>query len=148
MSVDSPAETEYVAAPVPVLTGADSRPARDWGAAPAGARDARVFAIIGAVFYGLVGLLFLVVGLFAESRSAAEAEENLARIFGGLFYIPLVAVNLWLVKAIKRGSPAAWVTQIVLSSVGVLGFPFGTIIHYQILRKWFTPENKAWFGRA
>ena len=46
----------------------------------------------------------------------------------------------------RRGVPAAWNVQAVVSVLGLLAFPLGTLLHLLILLKWFRPETKSWFG--
>jgi hypothetical protein len=50
-------------------------------------------------------------------------------------------------KGLKNGGKIAWKTQIVLSLLGLIWFPIGTVIHGYILSQWFRREVRAWFGQ-
>jgi hypothetical protein len=65
-----------------------------------------------------------------------------------LFYSAVWATNIWLNRSLKKGAPAAWVVQIVISVLGLLAFPVGSAIHGYVLSQWFKPETNAWFGRS
>ncbi|MBV9867085.1 MAG: hypothetical protein JO316_17155 [Abitibacteriaceae bacterium] len=78
--------------------------------------------------------------------AAARGAGPVGGIVMAFFYGLLLAVDIWLNRALKQGTPAAWTVQIVLSALGLCGFPIGTLIHGYILSQWFSPETKAWFG--
>jgi hypothetical protein len=88
----------------------------------------------------LLPLVILAVMLNSDSGNLAE------RIGQAVLYFLLWAVAIWQNGALKRAAPSAWITQIILSVLGLLGFPLGTIINGYILSQWFQPETKAWFG--
>lgn len=90
----------------------------------------------------MIGLaVFLIVCVCNEMPAANK-------IAGVLFLVALMALVLWLNNALRKGVPVAWTVQIILSIIGLASFPLGTLIHGYILSQWFTPENKAWFGRS
>ena len=106
---------------------------------------------------GIVVLPFAMLGTMALiSRAGIIAVLLLA------FFVALFAADIWLNQNFKKGAPAAWVLQIVLSSLSVLSLPIslltrggnpigsivGFLIHGYILSQWFKPETKAWFGRS
>jgi hypothetical protein len=88
----------------------------------------------------LLPLVILAVMLNSDAGNLAE------RIGQAVLYFLLWAVAIWQNGALKRAAPSAWITQIILSVIGLLGFPLGTIINGYILSQWFQPETKAWFG--
>src|ERR1043165_8488816 len=109
---------------------------RDWQSAPKIVKGwsyqlswlAIVVAVLGIVLVPLGGQL-----------SPAE------RLGGVIFYAVLLALYVWLNRALKNGVPAAWTAQMILSILGLIAFPLGTLIHGYILSQWFKPENRAWF---
>lgn len=76
------------------------------------------------------------------------AETNAERINFALFFGFWFLISLWQRKALRRGGKGAWQLQVVLSVLGLLWFPIGTIIHGYILSQWSKPEVKAWFGQG
>ena len=84
----------------------------------------------------------MIAVLFMPQQSSAERF--------GLFvlYAALFGFQLWINRGIKKGTPAIWTVQMILSILGLVGFPIGTLIHGYILSQWFKPETKAWFGRS
>ena len=95
---------------------------RTWGNAPVGVRNARALAWLGTLF--TVGSTLAFLG----------------------FYSLLFPFYIWLLVGLKRGTKAAYYVQMILSIVGLIGFPIGTLINGYILATWFRPETKAWFG--
>jgi len=89
---------------------------------------------------GIIGLpIILLVNL-------AKAEDVIAKVIlivvFGLFFI----LQIWLNRALRAGKQAAWTVQMVMSILGLIGFPIGTLINGVILASWFKPETKEWFG--
>lgn len=123
--------------PLPHLTG--QRSASD--AMPPAVRDARVLNLLGVV----VSILLVVVYMFREGGGGAnfQASTTGAALFAGLAIVQAVQM-----RYLKRGDPAAWRIQILLSGLGAFGFPLGTLLHLFVLGRWFTPETRAWFGRG
>jgi hypothetical protein len=94
-------------------------------------------------------LTWLYIGLFVLAFIAGlMSKDSASEKIGGLVIISLIlAVFIWLNRALRLGTSAAWTVQLVASVVGLLAFPLGTLIHGYILSQWFKPETKAWFGR-
>ncbi|HEX8236489.1 MAG TPA: hypothetical protein VF600_11070 [Abditibacteriaceae bacterium] len=111
----------------------------DWKAAPKIVKNwAYQLTWLAIVLLPIV----VIAAVFTSPMPAGEAAGLI------LFYSVLWAVNIWLNRSLKKGAPAAWVTQIVISVLGLLAFPIGTLIHGYVLSQWFKPETKAWFGRS
>ncbi|HEX8551783.1 MAG TPA: hypothetical protein VF681_09535 [Abditibacteriaceae bacterium] len=108
----------------------------DWQSAPIVIRGwAYTLSILGMIVVALVGIAGL------------TQNEPIAEKIGGLLFVGLLfGTFFWQRKAIRRGAANAWVVQIILSALGLLAFPLGTLIHGYILSQWFKPEVKAWFG--
>lgn len=128
-------DEQYV--PSTLLTGP-----RDWKSAPQIVKSVALLAFVGMVFTPLL-ILMGIFGLTSSPRVQASLPYNITLL---TFYFLLFAASAWLRFALKKAVPAAWTVQLVLSCLGVLGFPIGTLIHGYILSQWFKPETKAWFG--
>ena len=85
-------------------------------------------------------ILFCVVNGFGNDPLGEKIFVSVVMVFVFAFFF-------WLRKAIRQGAKGAWVSQIVLSGLGLLAFPLGTLVHGYILSQWFKPEVKAWFGQ-
>jgi hypothetical protein len=84
--------------------------------------------------------IFLLVTWFGEDVEVVE-KIVMSVLYGGFF-----ALSIWLNRGLRHGKRAAWTVQLVLSCLGLLGFPLGTMINGYILSHWSKPETKAWFG--
>ncbi len=111
----------------------------DWKTAPdIVRRGTYLLTWLNIVFTPLIILI-----TFAGDKNSMDEK------IGVLVLLAIVFVaSIWLNRATKKGTPAAWTVQIIFSVIGLLGFPLGTIIHAYVLFNWFKPETKAWFGRS
>lgn len=92
-----------------------------------------------------LGIIFFSAAIFIvllDKGKLSPAEK----IGGALFYAALLAVEIWLNRALKKGTRAGWTVQLIVSILSLCLFPLGTAIHAYILSQWSKPENKAWFG--
>lgn len=113
--------------------------ARDWQSAPPIVKGwAYPLTWLGIVVFPLLIIAVLATG----GNSQSPAEGIAAAVVYGVFFV----VTIWLNRALKKGTAVAWTVQIILSVLGLCGFPVGTLIHGYILSQWFKPETKAWFG--
>lgn len=109
---------------------------KNWKTAPVVIRGwAWQIAALSAAFWALV--FFGILGADAPIPN---------KIGGAIFAALIIGANVWLLKAFKTRQKAAWNLQIVLSILGLFGFPLGTLIHGYILSQWFKPQTKAWFS--
>lgn len=139
------AETFAPFAPTPVLRGDTQEvSAGDWSQVPPAVKDARLLNILGAILFLLI-TAFLVPSLFQASRSNAPegfgVAAGMVMLYGGIG-----AICVYQAIAIRKGIPGAWRQQAVLSILGLINFPLGTLLNGLLLAKWFKPEVKAWFG--
>jgi hypothetical protein len=111
---------------------------REWRNAP---------PIVKGWAYPLTWLAIVVFPILIAVVLVNGDLEAAGRLFLGGLYSCLFVLSIWLNRALKRGLSAAWVVQLVMSVLGLLGFPIGTLIHGYILSQWFKPETKAWFGQ-
>lgn len=111
----------------------------DWANAPGVVKGwAYVLTWLNIVFTPLI----MAVGFF-DDKSKMDEKIGVS-LFLGIIWVAAI----WLNRAMKKGSPAAWTAQIIFSAIGLLGFPIGTAINIYILSQWFKPEIKAWFGKS
>ena len=68
--------------------------------------------------------------LFGGISNIRQPGERIGMAF---FYLAFWAVAIWHNRSLKKGAPHAWVTRIVLSILGLCGFPLGTFINIYIL---------------
>ena len=108
----------------------------DWKSAPQIVRSVRFLNLFITIMAGL-GVL-LGTALLGDSQS----EGIQFMVISGL----VCAFFGWLAWAQRRGLKAGWIVQIVVSILGLPGFPVGTLLSAYILLNWFSPETKHWFG--
>jgi hypothetical protein len=90
--------------------------------------------------------LGIIFGVFAVLVGPFVVDEAVpVRAFLVLFWGAVLALLVWLNRGLKRGTQSAWTVQLILSIVGLLGFPLGTLINGYILSQWSKPEVKWWF---
>jgi hypothetical protein len=143
-------ETEFSAMPVtaparrPLFSGvAYLEPAeRTWREAPDAVRFARRIAVAGTVLWGCAGAYFLGEMVSPDRAAVAVAASHFLALVLTTF---LAAVNLWLVAALKKGRPAAWIVQQVVAYLGLLLLPLGTAFYLLLLLRWNRFETRAWF---
>lgn len=112
---------------------------RTWKNAPSGVRDARTLAWLGVIGSGLC--LFILIAAFLNTGFAVALGSPVIWVEALLF-----PFYVWLLGALKRGATSAYYIQMVVSILGLMGFPLGTLISLYVLFKWFKPETRAWFG--
>jgi hypothetical protein len=125
-------------APMPVLGMRYADVPLTWRDAPPIVRSVHllaVLAVIGSAFLLLGG----VVMLFSSLKDASESVMLL------LLGAASLAFHIWTMGALKNRNALIWQIQRVLSVLGLLSIPIGTIIHGYILYHWYKPEVKDWF---
>jgi tetratricopeptide (TPR) repeat protein len=145
------------AATAPWLAGtaaAASDPSGTWRAAePAGAPAAaprrladapQIVRSIRSLYW--LGIFLWSLGLIGLLAARGEPDQSPGETLVGLILATaILGVTIWLLWAVPRGHPAAFSVQLVVSALGLLGFPLGTILHGYILYCWLKPETRAWF---
>jgi hypothetical protein len=81
--------------------------------------------LLGSIFL-LIGGVFLVIGGLAST--AAGDPDALLGLIIGLVYLPLGILQFWVGRGLRAINPKVRTAAIVLSVIGLLGFPIGTII--------------------
>jgi FtsH-binding integral membrane protein len=109
---------------------------RSWSEAPKILRHWVYPLLWLQIFSSILGMA---ISLLTDPLEESIVVAILAAIFIGLCF--------WLMRALKRGAPAAWTILFWLAIIGLLGFPIGTAISYYVLSKWSLPGTKAWFSR-
>jgi hypothetical protein len=99
-----------------------------------------------------VGLLYLLGGLLASIAAigmlaAAFFSERSGLLLGlSAIYLAIGALSLFAGKGLRDLQPWARTTSIVLSSIGLLGFPVGTLINGYILYLMLSAKGKRIFS--
>jgi hypothetical protein len=108
---------------------------RTWANAPKIVRGwAYPLSWLGIVFWGILLVSSLMM-----------AEEMLIKVMAAAACAAFFSVTIWLNRGLKTGAQAAWILQIVFSTLWLVAFPLWTIVNGYILTSWFKPETKAWF---
>ncbi|HBJ34020.1 MAG TPA: hypothetical protein DDZ51_04495 [Planctomycetaceae bacterium] len=81
--------------------------------------------LLGSIFL-LIGGAFLVIGGLAST--AAGQPDALLGLIVGLVYLPLGLLQFWVGRGLRAINPKVRTASIVLSVIGLIGFPIGTII--------------------
>jgi hypothetical protein len=109
---------------------------RSWANAPPGAKTARLLIILTILYYAL----WVLVGASTWTVPSREGVYLVA------FFGSLIVFQLWMLRGLRQGHKACYYIQWILSTIGLLAFPVGTIISAIVLMKWKRPETRAWFG--
>lgn len=110
---------------------------RVWKDAPQIVKSVRLLTLLA-----VCGLPLLIGFSFMSEKDIAE------KIVLSGFFCVLWVFQIYMLFALKNGAKPAWIIQIIISCLGLTGFPVGTLIHAYILSHWFKPETKAWFGKS
>lgn len=85
---------------------------------------------IGGAVVVFVSFALLIAGLAADRNGP---ESSIGMLLGGAFMGFLGAIQLWTAHGLRRLKPSARVPATLLSCLGLLGFPVGTLINGYIL---------------
>lgn len=91
---------------------------------------------IGSLYYvGGAAVVFASLALFVAGLGADRngPESSVGMLLGGGFLGFLGAIQLWTAHGLRRLKPTARVPATLLSCLGLLGFPVGTLINGYIL---------------
>ncbi len=110
---------------------------------------------IGILYYlGAIALTFFTIGSIGGVITAATGPADVASLAGAsaplIIFIPLTVIQWITAYGIRRLKPWSRIMAIVLSAIGLIGFPIGTLINGYILylllckkgRMIFSPEYK------
>lgn len=91
---------------------------------------------VGSLYYlggAAVLLVSIVILIGGISWSSDSAESGVGMVIGACVMGLLGGVQLWTAHGLRRLKPSARVPVTLLSGLGLLGFPFGTLINGYIL---------------
>ncbi len=124
----------------------------DWKTAP---------SIVRGWAYPLTWLGIVILPLAMLGAGILIKTAGTTGILLLLFFLALFVADVYLNRNFKKGTPAAWIVQIVKSSISIISLPInllshgnlipamiGFALHTYILSQWLKPEVKAWFGRS
>ena len=98
---------------------------------------------IGILYYFGGAALFVMGTVLMFS---AAAVSGIVGAIPGLFFLGLGGVQLWAGYGLRRLKPWARVPTGILSGIGLIGFPLGTIINGYILYLVFSQKGKTVFS--
>ena len=120
-----------------------------------------VLNYVAAVFYGLGAIFSLIVVLLGARASAYQyvtkqianyypqlhLAGSLQVIFGIILAVCLFSIwfHIWLGLGLLAGKKSCWYMQVVLSVIGLLAFPIGTVLNGIILFLFFRPNIREYF---
>lgn len=92
-------------------------------------------------------LYFLTAGfLILASVGGLVAPGNDAGVLVAAFFLGLAGVQIWVGVGLRRLKPWARIPTGILSGIGLLGFPLGTLINGYILYLVFSEKGKTVFS--
>jgi hypothetical protein len=101
---------------------------------------------IGILYYLSGGLLCVLAVVMGAGLSAAKTGAPVAVLLGlGAVYLVIGVLMLFVARGVRKLMPWARITTIVLASIGLLGFPLGTVINVYILYLMLAKKGKRIF---
>lgn len=120
-----------------------------------------VLNYVAVVVYALVAvfsLLVLVMGTgfqlyqkLSQQIHQYYPEVDLTGVVGVVFGVVLflslfsIAFHVWLALGLLSGKKSCWYTQVVMSVIGLISFPIGTVLNIVILIFFFQPLIREYF---
>ncbi len=81
--------------------------------------------LLGSVFLVIAGVFLTIAGIAGMATGDSDA---LIGLIIGIIYLPLGLLQFWVGLGLRTLNPKVRTAAIVLSAIGLLGFPIGTII--------------------
>jgi len=102
---------------------------------------------VGVLYY-LGGALVVCIGAFAlfAGFSGRQSSDAITAVLGSAFLLALGAGQFWVGTGLRRLQKWARIPTGILSGLGLLGFPLGTIINAYILYLIFSSKGKTVFS--
>lgn len=82
---------------------------------------------------GAAGILLILLGMLVGLSAGAGQGAGLMGGIGTVVLLPLAALQLWAGWGLRKLKRPARIASIVVSAIGLLGFPIGTLINGYIL---------------
>ncbi len=115
---------------------------------PIGVKIAMIIDIIFAAG-SVIGLLIMAIGLLESINTEFPLEAQGIKTLGVVVFIFglfMTAFTIWVIINLRKLNPSARTGQIIISIIGLLGIPIGTVIHGVILYFMFRQDTKEAFG--
>lgn len=93
-----------------------------------------------------IGGLFLIIAAIGSLVSASSARDQVQAYVIGAFLLIFGVLQLWVGIGLKSLRPWSRVGAAVISALGLLGFPFGTLINLYILYLLLGKKGKMVFS--
>ncbi|TWT78545.1 hypothetical protein Pla123a_13380 [Posidoniimonas polymericola] len=137
----SPLAEESASAPVVTADGALEQIRRDNLSREASIKSIGSLYLLGALVMTLAIATTLLTLLFAVASADVVSGDGAFVGITSFFYVAMTAAFWWIGLGLRRLNPAVRFWTIILSAIGLLGFPFGTLINGYIL--WLVAGRKA-----
>ncbi len=95
--------------------------------------------VVGLVFGNIMGITDYVNKQMVQVSQSGNISLAVTAVFGILFFVSLVFALTFLIigMGLLKGRSWSWYAQVALSVLGLLGFPFWTVINGVILAFFF-----------
>ncbi len=104
-------------------------------------------AVTVLIFGNVMGIYEFVTRQITQLSPQANLSLGLNVLFGMLFAVSLffALFYLWIGIGLLKARKIAWYFQVALSVIGLIGFPFGTILNTVILVLFFQSPVRSYF---
>jgi len=110
-----------------------------------------ILGILGAIFYIGLGIFIMVGGLPAGAGAGAGQEPLIAGIITslvGVVFLAIASAQLFAGRSMQTLNPSGKILAVVVSAIGLLGFPCGTIISGYLLYLLLSAKGEMVFSSA
>lgn len=106
-----------------------------------------LFSILGLIFGASWNMDQMVGKMMAEYGASPNMSFGVTVFFAFMLVVCLILAVLFLLlgMGLLKGSKVSWYIQIALSILGLLAFPFGTIVNGVILFFFFKREIRDYY---
>ena len=109
--------------------------------------------LIGGVFSLLISTVYIIAGISSfgdpsPSNFAGPALELLVALAVGAGFLSLGAIQIWSGIGVRKLRPAARIGATVISAIGLLGFPIGTLVSAYFLYLLLSEKGSYVFSDA
>ncbi|MCE2753237.1 MAG: hypothetical protein LW720_15255 [Pirellula sp.] len=110
-----------------------------------------VLGILGGIFYIGLGIFILAGGSPAGAGAGADQEPLVAGITTtvvGIVFVAIASAQLFAGRSMQTLNPSGKILAVVVSAIGLLGFPCGTIISGYLLYLLLSAKGEMVFSSA
>ena len=110
-----------------------------------------ILGILGGIFYIGLGIFILAGGSPAGAGAGADQETLVAGItmtLVGIVFLAIASAQLFAGRSMQTLNPSGKILAVVVSAIGLLGFPCGTIISGYLLYLLLSAKGEMVFSSA